>query len=69
MSHDPLAYTPFEAQYPSFCIDCGYDIEVGEHIKKSRGEWVHADCGRPPFQEAPPCPKCFLTTCDCERES
>jgi hypothetical protein len=67
MSSDPFDIAPrgFLAQFESTCWECGGDILEGDPIKRDKfGDWVHAE-HRDVIETV--CPKCFLTSCDCDK--
>ncbi|NUQ32236.1 MAG: hypothetical protein HOP99_05355 [Dermatophilaceae bacterium] len=60
----------FTARYPGDCADCGGPINVGDLIKQTDGEYVHADNCTPDRLDDTEtvCPRCFLTTSDCGKD-
>lgn len=56
----------FVAQYHGECGTCGYDIERGQMVLHQGGELVHHDCATAQVAPAVVCPRCHLTSCDCE---
>jgi hypothetical protein len=62
----------FTARYPGTCLDCDQPIEVGDMIRPDAGGdgFVHAHpCSPDRVEEAQVCTTCWLTTCDCGRDT
>lgn len=57
------------ARYPADCEDCGGGIEVGDLITQRDGEWVHASACTASQRAETVCPRCFMTACDCGRDT
>jgi hypothetical protein len=55
------------ARYPGWCEDCESPIQVGDPVAQRGGSWVHANC-TPRDDDREPCPRCWLTICDCGRD-
>ena len=62
----------FTAQYPGTCLDCEQRIEVGDLIRRDAGGdgFVHDHaCSPDRVEDAQVCPRCWLTSCDCDRDT
>lgn len=59
----------FTALWGGKCAACGHGIRVGDECTFADDTLVHADCADSipaRGQSETVCPRCFLTSCDCE---
>lgn len=58
------------ARYPSECPECGSRIRTGDLIARDDDDedWVHVSCSDAAPTPERPCPHCFLTICDCDKD-
>ena len=62
----------FPARYPGTCVECGVRFHVGDPIRRADDDegWVHASCDtRSPDRDETPCQRCWLTICDCDKDT
>ena len=58
------------ARYPGTCVECGARIHVGDPITSADDDegWMHASCDDP-TDDREPCTQCWLTICDCDKDT
>ena len=61
----------FPARYPGTCVDCGGRFHVDDPITRADDDegWVHASCADTDHPDPEPCTQCWLTICDCDRDT
>ena len=62
----------FPARHPGTCVECGTRYHVGDPIARADDDegWVHTSCDdRSPIHDETPCQRCWLTICDCDKDT
>ena len=61
----------FPARYPGTCSECGGRFHTGDPITRAADDdgWVHDACGDTDHPDPEPCPQCWLTICDCDKDT
>lgn len=63
----------FEAAYPGYCRTCREKFEAGDEVGYGDDGLAHAECldgpGTNTIPEPEPCTRCWLTSCDCEKDT
>ena len=59
----------FPARCPGTCVECGARFHTGDPITNNDEGWVHASCADPTDDNREPCTQCWLTICDCDKDT
>ena len=59
----------FPARHPGTCVECGTRYHAGDPITNDDEGWVHASCSDPTDDNREPCARCWLTICDCDKDT
>ena len=53
------------------CIECGDRFHVNDPIRRADDDegWAHATCADADHPDPDPCPQCWLTICDCDKDT
>lgn len=61
----------FPARHHGTCVECGARIRPNDLIRRADDDdgWTHDTCTDTDHPDPEPCPQCWLTICDCDKDT